>query len=161
MVNSGIRNSSAVRVGDDLSGSAECKVLEVQEDAIKFDSRLLRREASGLEKVEVSLDPNIWAGAFFQGWGAFWCREGGVEQGNPWRPLLHSLPSVPEQALGLITFEDWKAALGRAKAASMRGTCGWSVSELRRLPEEADIQYCGERKRLAQATAAMAGGAAA
>lgn len=83
MVSSGIRNSSAVRVSDDLSGSAECKVLEVQEDAIKFDSRLSRWEASGLEKVEVSLDPNIWAGAFFQGWGAFWCREGGVEQGNP------------------------------------------------------------------------------
>ena len=129
--------SSDFRVGDTLSGSADCKVLEVQEDAIKVDARLSRREAAGLEKVEVSLDPNVWAGAFFKGWSAFWQRESELEQWAPWGPLLASLPQVSEQTLGEVTFGDWKAALGKAKTASMRGTCGWSVSELRRLPEVA------------------------
>lgn len=59
--------SSDFRVGGALSGSADCKVLEVQEDAIKVAAKLSRREAAGLEKVEVSLDPNVWAGAFFKG----------------------------------------------------------------------------------------------
>ena len=61
-----VRNVSAVKVGDELCGSADCKVLEVQGDAIGVDTRLSRREAAGLERVQVSLDPNVWAGAFFK-----------------------------------------------------------------------------------------------
>jgi hypothetical protein len=74
-----VYDSSDLRVGDALSGSVDCKVTEVQEDAIKVDARLSRREAAGLEKVEVSLDPNVWAGAFFWEWGAFWQREGELD----------------------------------------------------------------------------------
>ena len=41
--------------------------------------------------------------------------------------MLDCLPQVPEQVLGEITFVDWKAALGKAKTASMRGlhVVGW------------------------------------
>ena len=65
--------------------------------------------------------------------------------------MLDCLPQVPEQVLGEITFVDWKAALGKAKTASMRGICGWLVNELRRLPEVAvlpvaDFQCDRERR---------------
>ena len=127
-------NASEFREGDKLQGCRECTILEVLEDSIRVDVRLSRKEAAELEKVEISLDPGVWSRAFFRGWKFYWQREAGLERGTPWKEMLDTIPRVLERPLGDIQFEDWKAALSRAKTTSMRGTCGWSVCELRSLP---------------------------
>ena len=130
-----MQDVSGFKTGDHLEGTLECTILEVQGNSLRLDTRLSRREAAGLEKVEISLDPQVWSRSFFQGWSAFWQRECEALDDLPWRPLLQSIPPVDGQPLEAIGFHDWKAALGKAKSSSMRGTCGWSVGELKKLPE--------------------------
>eukprot|EP00435_Cladocopium_sp_Y103_P053188 s103_g17.t1 len=130
-----VRDVTGFQAGDRLEGPVECAILEVQGNSLRLDTRLSRKEAAGLEKVEVSLDPEVWSRAFFQGWSAYWQRECVSADETPWRQLLETLPPVGEQPLEAISFSEWKHALGRAKTSSMRGTCGWSVGELKRLPE--------------------------
>ena len=122
--------------GDLLVGSTECQVLEVSLDAVRLDCRLTRREASSLERVQVTLDPREWSNAFFEGWSEYWQREDALPQDFPWRPLLAHVPRPDPLHLAPIQYEDWRTALAHAKVSSMRGTCGWSVGELRLLPRE-------------------------
>eukprot|EP00435_Cladocopium_sp_Y103_P008435 s1164_g2.t1 len=130
-----VQDVTGFQTGDCLEGTSECRILEVQGNSLRLDVRLSRKEAAGLEKVEVSLDPEVWSRSFFQGWSAYWQRESEEAADAPWRQLLYTLPSVEASPLDPVGFSDWKYALGRAKASSMRGTCGWSVGELKKLPE--------------------------
>eukprot|EP00435_Cladocopium_sp_Y103_P013817 s2319_g3.t1 len=130
-----VQNASDFKVGDHLDGSVKCIVVEVQGASTQLDSRISRKEAADLERTEISLDPEVWSRSFFQGWSAYWQRECEGWEDLPWRQLLLSIPPVDAQPLEAIGFQEWKAALSKAKAASMRGTCGWSVTELKRLPE--------------------------
>ena len=132
-----VRNAADFHTGDQLEGRVQCQVMEVQEDALRLDNRVSRQEAASLERVEISLDPAVWTKAFFRGWSNYWQRDGEQFEGAPWKNLLAVLPPDAVSRLEDVTFQDWQSALGRAKAASMRGTCGWSVTELRCLPEEA------------------------
>ena len=132
-----VRNAADFHIGDQLEGRVQCQVMEVQEAALKLNNRVSRQEAASLERVEISLDPAVWTRAFFRGWSNYWQRDGEQFEGAPWKNLLAVLPPDAVSRLEDVTFQDWQSALGRAKAASMRGTCGWSVTELRCLPEEA------------------------
>ena len=124
-------------VGDRLVGEVECEVLEVHDAYLRLDRKVSRREAASLEKVFVSLDPAVWSQSFFQGWSEFWQREEEFEGSAPWRELLDMVPGDVEHTLPPLTFGDWSRALSKAKSTSMRGSCGWSVGELRMLPEQA------------------------
>ena len=130
-----VRDVTPFQIGDKLEGSAECTIMDIQGGSLQLDGKLTRREAAGLEKANVSLDPNVWSRAFFQGWSGYWQREFEQVGEAPWQEMLESLPAVPEGAYAEITFEDWKDALRFAKSSSMRGTCGWSVGELKKLPQ--------------------------
>ena len=74
---------------------------------------------------------------FLSGWSEFWQRESDFDDTCPWKDLLERIPWKAEQFLSPVSFADWRAALAKAKVATMRGTCGWSVGELRLLPEKA------------------------
>ena len=130
-----MKEVTGFQVGDRLEGALECSILEVQGNSLRLDVRVSRREAASLEKVEVSLDPAVWSHAFFQGWSAYWQREDESFGAMPWRQLLQSVPPVQVRPAEAIGFSEWRAALGKAKTSSMRGACGWSVSELKKLPE--------------------------
>ena len=125
------------QVGDCLSGKIDCKVVEVMDTSIRLDRKVSRTEAASLAKTEVSLDPAVWSHSFFAGWSEFWQRENDFDDTYPWKDLLERIPGKAEHFLPPVSFADWRAALAKAKVATMRGTCGWSVGELRLLPEKA------------------------
>ena len=123
------------QVGDCLSGKIDCEVVEVMDTSIRLDRKVSRTEATSLAKTEVSLDPAVWSHSFFAGWNEFWQRESDFDDTCPWKDLLERIPGKAEQFLSPVSFADWRAALAKAKVATMRGTCGWSVGELRLLPD--------------------------
>ena len=131
-----VQDGHGFQVGDCLSGKIDCTVVEVLGPSLRLDRKVSRSEAASLVKTVVSLDPAVWSHSFFEGWSEFWQREQDFGDDCPWADLLSRAPDKEQVSLPPISFTDWRSALSRAKVASMRGTCGWSVGELRLLPEE-------------------------
>ena len=89
---------------------------------------------------DLTSDPSNIADKLNNYWNQFWCRDSNDDISNTsvWsnfnRHLEQCTPQPPIE-LDLCNVELWKQAIGTTKVSSARGTDGWTVEELRNLPD--------------------------
>ena len=89
---------------------------------------------------DLTSDPSNIADKLNNYWNQFWCRDSNDDISNTsvWsnfnRHLEQCTPQPPIE-LDLCNVELWKQAIGTTKVTSARGTDGWTVEELRNLPD--------------------------
>ena len=132
-----VRNAHCFNPDEVFHCKSGCKqIVAVLRNRLVFDSKLSVDEARKLQKLVPLPNPQDIANNFFQGWNAFWCRD--VPDEPPpaeFQNWFDTLPDWEPMAFDPISFEEWQAFLRKAKTKSMRGADGFSVKELRLLPE--------------------------
>ena len=131
----GVRNPQEFTAGDVLwTGDLQVTVQSVIDGKLQVNYLLSRRQAAALHKTVVTADPNVWCPNFLDKWEAFWKRDD-EDTPSDFGPYLNLLPNFPEVTLPPLTIDNWRVALQSAKASSMRGIDGWSIKELRLVPD--------------------------
>ena len=91
-------------------------------------------------QTDLTNDPMQVADKLTAFWNTFWCRDTAddVQSSDRWAHFRHQLEQCPRQPtmqLDLCNVELWKKAISTTKITSAKGTDGWSVEELRSLPD--------------------------
>ena len=91
-------------------------------------------------QTDLTNDPMKVADKLSEFWNKFWCRDtvNDVQSLDSWTHFQQQLEQCPKQPimqLDLCNVELWKKAIATTKIKSAKGTDGWSVEELRSLPD--------------------------
>eukprot|EP00438_Fugacium_kawagutii_P030899 Skav215852 [mRNA] locus=scaffold1630:238570:242613:- [translate_table: standard] len=93
-----------------------------------------------IQQSDQSTDPDIVANALDEYWQQFWGRDPPWDdtESHPWNDFdkyLNQVPDLPRCKIKLNDLQAWKNAITTSKTASAKGVDGWSVEELRSLPD--------------------------
>ena len=132
-----VRNSHAFLPDESFRcRSGKKTIVAVLRNRIVFDSKLSFEDARGIEKFVPMPHPGDIASEFLKGWNTYWCRDDPQEPPpEAFHNWLDTLPAWDPMPFRSIEFDEWRFSLKKAKAKSMRGADGFSVTELRRIPE--------------------------
>ena len=93
-----------------------------------------------LAQSDLTSDPSHIATKLNEYWNQFWCRDSqeDLSQIDVWHDFkrhLETCTPIPPIDLDLCNINLWKKAIATTKITSARGTDGWTVAELRNLPD--------------------------
>ena len=132
-----IRQDLMLRYG---GHKAQIQNLQGQNLVVMFleDYETLPQEAL-ITQTDYTNDPSKIATKLNHFWNQFWCRDNQDDfQPESWahfQTFLNECPKQPTMQLDLCNVELWKKAIATTKIRSAKGTDGWTVEELRALPD--------------------------
>ena len=104
----------------------------VGDDSVTVDSCFPNPTSFAQKRIFVH--PDEMAKAFFHEWDRFWnpvdCHVSDEAQ-----RIINRIPPLGPFPFGPITWHDWRLSLKKAKEKAMIGADGWSIWELRQLPQ--------------------------
>lgn len=131
-----VKNTAELSVGDSFScGEVTTQIMETNNEAVRLDRLVSRREAMDFVHTKVEVDPIKWTGHFMESWENFWQRDQEHIADADMQVYIDMVPQLPEFQLEPITGAVLHEAIRGLKKVSMRGCDGWAYGELKLLPE--------------------------
>ena len=132
-----VRNAQAFAPDESFRCKSGLKrIVAALRNRLVFDSKVTVDEARKMQKFVPLPNPCEVATEFFDGWNSFWCRDSQDEPPpDAFQQWFECLPDWDPMTFHSVSYEDWQFSLRKAKVRSMRGADGFSVQELRLLPE--------------------------